>query len=323
MSNTDLTDDELDQLLVGAERYLAVQDGQAAYDLLAAQHEAGAFQGQRLGRASLLLGEACAQLDAWDAAHYYLEEAQREGAADVAEQARTRLAEVGRLDAAIDATADGVTGEDEAAATLAAADDALARGDYDGAWRYYSYAYDGLQLSDQQVVRAAVGMAWCYLNAGDLDTAAGYLDVAASRDDASAREQIEAARERMGALAGGDQALADGVERDELNELNTAAVAAASSHDYDGAYNYFEQMYTSSEIAGTERGRVAFNLGMVCLWRHDYDAAAAYYEEARSTGSSQVGARAAELLTKLAELDQADELAARTRSEEPLAAPGE
>jgi hypothetical protein len=323
MSDADLTDDELDQLLLGAERYLAVRDHQAAYDLLADRHEAGAFQGPRLGRAALYLGEGCAGLDAWDAAHYYFDEARRHGAPDVAEQAGNRLAEIGRLDDAIDATADGVAGEDEAAATLAAADDALARGDHDGAWRYYSYAYDGLRLTDTQVARAAVGMAWCHINADELDTAAGYLDVAADRDDGTSRTGIEEARAQIAALAAGEQALADGVDRADLNELHRAAVAAASSGDFDAAHAYFEQMYTTDQIAGTERGRVAYNIGMVCLWRHDYDAAATYLDEARSSATSRIGDRASEVLRELQDLDRAEELATRTRTEEPLAEPGE
>ena len=321
MSETPLTDAEVDQLILGAERYVVVDDHQAAYDLLADPHERGVFEGERYGRASLFLGESCLGMESLDAAHWYFEQAQQYGSAEDRERATTRIAEIARLDDAVDADDEGVAGDAEADQVLAAADDALARYDYDNAWQYYSHAYQGIQMGRAQVARAAVGMAACHAHAGELDNAEGYLQVAEQNDTAAVADRITQLRSDMDALRAGEAALDDGVQRSELEELHLAAMAAASSHDWENAFRYFEQAYASGQLSGTDQGRVAYNMGITCLFTRDYDAAHQYFTEAQQTARSNIAAQADDMLDRLGEMDTAQDLAASIDPDQAIMLP--
>jgi tetratricopeptide (TPR) repeat protein len=298
MSDTPLDDAQATTVLEAAEAAIGYNDHQRAYDLLLPVHESGAVQGASLGRTSLRLGEACLGLGAPDAAMW-----------------RARVSEMGRVDAAVDAEADGVADQTEADAVLNAADDARNRSDFATAWQYYSTAYEGVHMTPAQVSRAAIGIAACHVQAGEAQEAEGYLQVAESADPSAFKDQIEGIRTTIREIATAESALADGVDRTELDELNRAAMNAAFSLDWDTAHGYFMQMYETDLLPGTDRGRVALNLGLCSLFRHEYDAAHQFLTEAASTGKSSVVEKANRLLGKLAGIDQAEDIVAELGSD--------
>jgi hypothetical protein len=302
---------DVDTVLVAADRYLSVSDHQSAYDLLTPLHEGGSVAGEDLGRTSFLLGEACLGLDGLDAAMYYYEEAAQHGSAETQQQAQARIAEIGRRDDAVDAADEGVEGEQEAEAVLRAAEDALANHDFETAGQYFTQAYDGIQMTNAQISRASLGLAECHAAAGENDQAEGYLQVAESADASALTERIAALRARMAEVSAGEAAGADGVERTELDELHEAGLAAARTQDWEGAYGYFQQIYESGMAPATQRGRAAMNLGICCLYTHDYDAAVGYLTEASNTAHPDLAAKASEILTEIEQLDQAEAIVDR------------
>jgi tetratricopeptide (TPR) repeat protein len=315
MSDTPLDDAQATTVLEAAEAAIGYNDHQRAYDLLLPVHESGAVQGASLGRTSLRLGEACLGLGAPDAAMWYFEAAVQDATGEYLTQARARVSEMGRVDAAVDAEADGVADQTEADAVLNAADDARNRSDFATAWQYYSTAYEGVHMTPAQVSRAAIGIAACHVQAGEAQEAEGYLQVAESADPSAFKDQIEGIRTTIREIATAESALADGVDRTELDELNRAAMNAAFSLDWDTAHGYFMQMYETDLLPGTDRGRVALNLGLCSLFRHEYDAAHQFLTEAASTGKSSVVEKANRLLGKLAGIDQAEDIVAELGSD--------
>ncbi len=315
MSDTPLDDAQIATVLEAAEAAIGYSDHQRAYDLLLPVHESGTVQGASLGRTSLRLGEACLGLGSPDAAMWYFEAAVQDATGEYLTQARARVSEMGRVDAAVDAQADGVADQTEADAVLNAADDARNRSDFATAWQYYTAAYEGVQMTPTQVSRAAIGMAACHVQAGEAQEAEGYLQVAESADASAFKDQIEGIRTTIREIATAESALADGVDRTELDELNRAAMNAAFSLDWDTAHGYFMQMYETDLLPGTDRGRVALNLGLCFLFRHEYDAAHQFLTEAASTGKSSVVEKANRLLGKLAGIDQAEDIVAQLGSD--------
>ena len=128
-------------------------------------------------------------------------------------------------------------------------------------------------------------------------------------------------RSRITQVAGGDQAVEGGVEMSELDELSRAALAAGASGDWESAYRYFLQMYESGQLAGTERGRVAHNLGITCVKTHDYDAAVGYLTESTQASRSDIAEVAAKILADLESMDNANDVADRIRSDTDLFEP--
>lgn len=307
MSDTP-TDADLDTAIEGAEGYVMMDDFQTAYDVLEPIHQSGAVSGERLGRVSYLLGEACLGLDGLDAAMYYFEEAQQHAPAAEREKATARIEEIRRRDDAVDAVDEGVAGDDEATTVLATANDALGNQDYATAREYFQYAYDGIQMSPPLVAKAAVGLAWCHLHDDEAEMAEGYLQVAESQSGHDQAEQIAGIRDAIAQRATGDEAMADGVDRAELDELQRAGLAAAHGNDWEGAYRYFEAMYESGLQAGSDRGRAALNLGICCLMTHDYDAAHQYLTEASNTARPELASRANDMLARLSAMDDAAEI---------------
>jgi thioredoxin-like negative regulator of GroEL len=310
MSDTP-TETEVEAVLDAAQGYINVQDHQAAYDLLEPLHEGNVVSGEELGRTSFLLGEACLGLDGLDAAMYYFEEATQTATGDTQQRAQSRVEEIRRRDDAIDAEHEGVDGEQEAEAVLRAAEDALANNDHSTAWQYFSQAYDGIQMTNPQISRASVGMAQCHLNAGETQEAEGYLQVAEGADASALTDRIAGLREQIRQIDAGETAAEGGVERSELDELQAAGMAAARSGDWESAFRYFEQIYESSDVQGTQRGRAVMNMAICCLHTHDYDAAHQYFTEASSTARPERAALAAELLEQLSQLDDAADIVAR------------
>lgn len=317
MSDTP-TDADVATVLEAGERYLSVNDYQAAYDLLAPLHEGEQVEGDELGRTSYLLGEACLGLDGLDAAMYYYEEAVQNATGDEQQKAQARIEEIKRRDDAVDAEYEGVDGQQEAEAVLLAAEDAVVNGDFDTAFRYFTQAYDGIQMTDPQISRASLGLAECHVNAGENQEAEGFLQVAESADASALTDRIATLRQTMAERDAGDAAGADGVERSELDELQRAGMAASRSQDWDAALEYFKQIYESDLAQATQRGRAAMNMGICCLYTHDYDAAVGYLTEASETARPDIAARATEIVAEIAELDQAEDIMDRIDPERDI-----
>jgi len=307
MSDTSVSDEDIQTVIDAGERYLEVDDHQGAYDLLHQWHESGHL-GDRQGEVAFHLAEACMGLDALDAAMYYFEEASRDAPATLQQRAQERIAEIGRRDDAEEAVHEGVAGDDEAETVLRAADDALANNDFDTAFEYYTQAYDGIQMTEAQISRASVGLARCHAERGEPDEAEGYLQVAESNDASQLTGEIANIRTRLEEVRAGEAALEGGVDRSELDELNEAALGAAASRDWESAFRYFEQMYESGLLPESDRGRVAHNMGLTCLYTHDYDAAHQYLTESQSTSRPEVAERSTVLLAHLDDLDDAADI---------------
>lgn len=305
----ELDADELATVLDTARRYLADYDYDSAYRVLHPVSEGEAASGADLGRVHTALGDACVGLGSLDAAMWYYESAVPLASGEDLDYVNRRIAEIQRIDSAVDAEADGIAGEDEATRVLRAGSDAFDRRDYDEARRWYQHAYDGIQLNDEQIAQAAMGLAFCSMHTGDLDDAEGYLQVAESRNPGYA-ETIAHYRQHLADRRGGLTVGDDGVALSELDEINRSAISASYDQDWDTSRRLFEQMLDSDVISGTERGRVWRNIGVINLYERNYDAAREALQEAARTGSPLVQEQANRMLGELDENARAEELAA-------------
>lgn len=305
-----LDSQQIQTVLDASENYNRVQDHQQAYDTVFPLVDGGTLRGDDLGRGELIVGEACLGLGSYDASMHYLELAVQHASGAHRTNAEHLLAQVRHLDAAQGVEQDGVDGEQEAEALLIVGEDAVGRQDFDAAWHAFSNAYNGLRLSRPQLGRAAVGMAECYVRAGQPDEAEGYLQVAESQDPTGLAQQITALRDSIVAIRLGHSAAEGGLERIDLDEVNAAALAAARSRDVDTAYDLFFQMYESPVLPASDRGRVAMNLAILCLYSHSYDAAHQFLTDAVATGRPDTVQQANGLLQQLAGMDQAADLVA-------------
>jgi tetratricopeptide (TPR) repeat protein len=300
---------ELESVLDAAQRYLYDYDYDNAYAMLHPVAEQPAASGEGLGKVYSMLGDACIGLGSLDASMYYFEAALPLLGGSELEYVNRRIVEIQNVDAAVDAADEGVAGEDEGARVIRAASDAYDRRDYEEARRWYQSAYDGLQLNEQQVAQAALGLALCAMNAGDLEEAEGYLQVAEARHPdygeviAMYRQHLA---ERQAGVAIGD----DGVALSEIDEINRAAIAASHDNDFVTARRLFEQLLDSDVMPATDRGRVWRNIGVINLYEHDYDAARTALEEAVRTGSPFIQEQSTRILTELDENARAEEIVA-------------
>jgi tetratricopeptide (TPR) repeat protein len=293
-----LDDAELAVIFEAAERHLDNRDYNSLFQLLHPVADGGETNGPNLGRVYFYIGEALTGLDSPADAVAYYQAAVLFAKEPYRTDGQLRLDEYGRTNAAAAAQADGVAGEDEAKLVLEAGWDAIRRRDYAEARRWYDHAWDGIQLTDQQMARAAIGLAWCELQTGEFENVDGYLEIAEARDPnvesevAELRENLEV-RRRWTHL--GD----DGVALGEYLELNDAAVRAARDGDYETAVRLLEQILDSNVVSGTDRGRVLRNLGIVHVYRHDYDEARSALREAARVGNAETQQQCNEMVAKL------------------------
>lgn len=305
-----LDSQQIQTVLAAGEHANGYQDHQRAYDTVFPLVDGGVLVGDDLGRGELIVGEACLGLASYDAAMYYLELAVQHAQGGYRTSAEELLAQLRRIDEAQGVEMDGVDGSDEAEALLRVGEDAIERDDFDAAWHAFSEAYDGLRLSKAQLSRAAVGMAACHVQAGQAAEAEGYLQVAEGQEPAAVQARIDGLRRTIVSLREGQGAVEGGVDRAELDEVNRAAIAATWSHDIDTAYDLFLQMYQSPALPASDRGRVAVNLGVLCLYSHSYDAAHQYLTEAVEIGRPEKVRQANALLQRMAGMDEAADIAA-------------
>jgi hypothetical protein len=237
-------------------------------------------------------------LNSYDAAYMYYQAALGNQSGDAAALTQQRIESLSSYDAAVDATADGVSGEDEAGRVLRTAMDALDRHDYAEARRWYEYAWDGIQMSDQQVAGAALGLYKCAVNDGQLEQAEGYLQIAESRS-ASHAETIAVYRQDLASRRAGATLGEDGVQMTELDEINQSALQASWDGDYANAKRLFEQMLDSDLLPATDRGRIHRNVGVMQIYLHDYEGARTSFEEAARVGTADDQAAAQASLAQL------------------------
>jgi tetratricopeptide (TPR) repeat protein len=300
---------ELETVLATARRYLYDYDYDNAYALMHPVAEEPAASGEGLGHVYSVLGDACLGLGSLDASMYYFEAALPLLAGSDLEYVNSRINEIQGVDAAVDAESEGVAGEDEGSRVIRAASDAYDRRDFEEARRWYQSAYDGLQLNEEQVAQAALGLALCAMNDGDLEEAEGYLQVAEARNPnygetvAHYRQHLA---ERQAGMGIGD----DGVALAEIDEINRAAIAASADNDFVTARRLFEQLLDSDVMPATDRGRVWRNIGVINLYEHDYDAARTALEEAVRTGSPFIQEQSSRILTELDDNARAEEIVA-------------
>jgi tetratricopeptide (TPR) repeat protein len=305
----DLDPAELATVLDAAQRYLDSADWDAAYNLLFPLSEAGTVTGNELGRLNFQLGEACTGLGSLDAAIGYYENALPNQSGMDADMTQDRIASIRTLDAAVGATADGVAGESEALTVLQAGQRALERLDYAEARSWFEHAWNGIQLTDLQISTAAIGLAQCALQAGELDQAEGYLQVAEGRSDAHA-ETIAVMRQHIASRREGGSLGADGVAMTELDEINQAALQASWDGDYANAQRLFEQMLASDVLPATDRGRLLRNIGVMQIYLHDYEGARASFEEAARVGTPDIQTLAQASLVQLDANARAEDIVA-------------
>jgi tetratricopeptide (TPR) repeat protein len=289
---------ELETILSSADDLLSNYDYDGAYNLLHPVSEANAASGVGLGRLNFSLGEACMGLGSYDAAMMYYQAALANQTGEAAAFTQRRIESLSNYDSAVDATADGVAGEDEASRVLRTAGDALDRQDFAEARRWYEYAWNGIQMTDSQIAGAALGLFKCALNDGQLDDAEGYLQIAEARSPSHA-ETISVYREHLKARRAGATLGDDGVQMTELDEINQSALQASWDGDYANAQRLFEQMLDSALLPATDRGRIHRNVGVMQIYLHDYEGARASFEEAARVGTPDIQAMAQASLVQL------------------------
>jgi tetratricopeptide (TPR) repeat protein len=301
---------DLATVLDAAERYLDSADWDGAYNLLHPISDGNVVtESADIARLNFSLGEACMGLGSNDAAMMYYQVALSHQTGMDAETTQFRIDALGTYDAAVDASANGVAGESEALTVLQAAQRALERLDYEEARGWFQHAWAGIQLTESQMSAAAMGLAQCALQAGELDQAEGYLQVAEARSDGHA-ETIDVLRQHIGARRAGTTLGADGVQMTELDEINQSALQASWDGDYANAQRLFEQMLASDVLPATDRGRLHRNIGVMQIYLHDYEGARASFEEALRVGTPDIQSLAQASLAQLDANATADDIVA-------------
>ena len=160
-----MTPDEAKQVLAAARQSAQFNQWEDVDHLLRPVYDRQLLTGPDQGDAAYLLGMAYLHGGTWDAARIFLTEASTTASAADRAEATTHLAEITRHEAAIRAESDGLVEQGEAAAVLAAGNDALDRGDLDAAYEQYWAAYDG-QADTGARAKAALGIATVWAHRG-------------------------------------------------------------------------------------------------------------------------------------------------------------
>ena len=71
-----------------------------------------------------------------------------------------------------------------------------------------------------------------------------------------------------------------------------------------------EQLLDSDVMPATDRGRVWSNIGVICLYEHDYDGARRALEEAVRTGSPMIQEQSTRIIQELDDNARAEEIVA-------------
>lgn len=276
--------------------------------LLRHVYDAHVLAGTDQGEAAYLLGMAYLNTGGWDAAHYMLTEASTSAGHDHRTEAGQRLQEVARHDTATDAAFDGVE-EGEAAAVLAAADDALARGDYDTANAHYASVYNGHPAAEPRA-KGALGIATVYAHRGHLTEAKQYADYVAGLGIAGPAAGAHSLLAWIAQQQGAETAAADGTTVDEYTAAHEAALSAYRFGDYARVRTLCLSVLDSTQIGATEKAKMAYNasiaeshLGLEHEAREHLDFAVAH-------GPTDVAVKAHQRIEAIDRHDQAELLVA-------------
>lgn len=303
-----MTPDEAKAVLVAANDAATYHQWAEVDHLLRPVYDGGLLQGTDQGDAAYLLGVAYLDTAAWDAAHYMLTEASTSASDAHRAEAHRRLDEINRQDTATDAAFDGVE-QGEAASVLAAADDALARGDYDTANAHYSSVYNG-HAEDEPRAKGALGIANVHAHRGELTEAKQYAEYVAGTGVPAAAAGARTLLDWIAQQQGADTAIADGTTADEYKQVHDAVQSAFFSGDYAHVRTLCLSMIDSPQLAATEHAKMAFNAGMAELYLGMEHEAREHFDFAVAHGPTQVADKAQRRLAAIDRQDHADMLVA-------------
>jgi tetratricopeptide (TPR) repeat protein len=300
-----MTPDEARAVLAAAADSAKLQQWEDIDHLLRPVYDANLLTGTDLGDAYYLLGLSYLQTGAWDAAHSFLDEATRTAGDANKKLAADRLAEITRRDAAVDAETAGVE-KDNAAAPLAAGDDALARADYDGAYAHYWSVYDGHPDAGTRAT-AALGIARVFAYRGDLvqgDQYAQYVIGTGRAAAAGAKDLADwIALQRR---ADGD--IADGLTANEYADVWEAGHQAFAAGNIEHARAYFLSALEAPQLASTEHFKAAFNVGLCDQRLGQPDEARKQFEYVLAHGDATAIQKVTARLAAMDSHDAAEEL---------------
>lgn len=305
------TTEEIETIVSSGKNLITGHLYDQAYDLLFPLHESQQLSGTDQGDLAYHVGEACFGLGSNDAAVWYYEQARDSASSEIASFASIRLTEVQNLDAATTASHDGVTGSTEVQAVLIAAEEGFWRSDFDLAMEKYSEAFQASTVTPAEYGRAAIGIAECYFQQGEIDQAESYAGVAKGIDDSRVGELFQDLQERIDLARRGDAALEGGADGTELALLIESGRSAGRNADFDTAYEHMSAVYESSYAPTSLRGRAAYYLALLHNWWNQPDETRRLAEEARSSADPEFVGRAESLLQQLDQMDDALAIAER------------
>jgi tetratricopeptide (TPR) repeat protein len=297
-----MTPEEAKQVLVAAEDAVRQEQWQDVIGLLDAVHGAHALAGPDQGDAAHMLGLAHLHLGEWEKAGGLFTEALATAKPEHRSYSRQMLEHIKHHYQAVNAEAGGVNRK-EGRTVLTAAEDSLARSDYDDAFKHFWAVFDG-DPSESSRAKAALGLAKVFaFRDHDFTRAGQYADFAAKTHGSSAagdaRELIAWIKEQTAAAS----AAQDGTTIDEYDKAVDAADAAFDAGDYHGARRLYESVAGAAQLGASQRTDAAYNAGLCArLLGHDAEARH-HFEYAAAHGTPE---RVKDAHERLAEMDQHD-----------------
>jgi hypothetical protein len=303
-----MTPDEAKAVLTAARDSAQFHQWEDVDHLLRHVYDQQLLTGTDQGDAAYLLGLSYLNTGALDAASGMFTEASTTASTDKRAEAKQHLAELTRHDTAVDAEVDGVE-QKEAAAVLAAGDDALARSDLDDAYTHYWAAYDG-HADTAPRAKAALGIARVWAHRGDLTQATQYAEYVAGAGEAGPAADAKILLDWIKEQQGATTAAADGTTADEYLELSTAARSAFFSEDYTQALPLLLSIIAAPQLGSTEHAKAALNAGLAEVMLGQFSEARAHFEFAAAHGGQAIVQKAQFRLAALDRHDHAEDLVA-------------
>lgn len=284
--------DQAAEFLDRAQELLVARRDNEAYQLLEAVEQSNLLAGQHRPRMLWLLGESCYRGGSYDAAAQYYEQAVAAGDADIAQQARDRLAEFGRMDTARDTAALGVDSGAEMDQVIAAGEEALGRNDLTTAFELFSRAYTYGQGDVSRTSRTALGLARVYFGQQEYAQAREYAvyvgQLVSSGEVHAAAQQVISQLDQLERASGG---VADGVQAAEVRDTFQAGLDAYGRRDHRTAAQLFTAVHAAPVVDGAMRSSAAHNAGSAYRAMGEFDVALQWYEEAVRLGSADSQSR--------------------------------
>jgi len=303
-----MTPEEAKKVLDAANLASDAEQWPEVVHLLQPLHEQQIKHHYERGDAAYLLGLANMHLGHWELASGLMTEASSTGGSLVRTNAKLVLDQIKHHYRAADAEVDGVN-KRETSAVLRAADEALARNDFDLAFHDYWAVYDG-QGTQSDRAWAASGIASVLIHRGDYAQAKEYAEYALHSHNhevvAAARALLNYIKEQQGAAT----AIQDGTSAGELEAVSNAAASAFDGDDYDHAYRLFASVAVSEQLGSADRAKAAYNAGLCAhLLGHDQEARQ-HYEWVAAHGAPDLVKDARERIGELDRQEAADRLVA-------------